>query len=71
VVWGAVCQRNILLVSSVGCLKIEVACLFRTVSIPDDLVTVLKDTISVAFGLKLCHYWKGDGVWYGTVVLEV
>jgi hypothetical protein len=26
-----------LLVSSVGCLKIEVACLFRTVSIPDDL----------------------------------
>jgi hypothetical protein len=44
--------RNILLVSAVGCLKIEVACLFRTVSIPDDLVSVLKDTISVVSGLK-------------------
>jgi hypothetical protein len=64
VVWGAVCQRNRLLVFSVGCLKIEVACLFRTVSIPDDLLSVWKDTISVLFGLKLCNEWKGDGmVW--------
>jgi hypothetical protein len=68
VVWGAVCQRNILLVSSVGCLKIEVACLYRTVSIPDDLVPVWKDTISVLFRMK-CHEWKGDVVWYGIVVL--
>jgi hypothetical protein len=52
VVWGAVCQRNILLMSSVGCLKIEVPCLFRTVCISDDLVSVLKDTILVVFGLK-------------------
>jgi hypothetical protein len=28
------------------------------------------DTISVVFGLKLFHEWKGGGVWYGIVVLE-
>jgi hypothetical protein len=56
-----VCQRNILLVSSVGCLKIDIACFFRTVSVSDELVSVLKDTISVVFGLKLCHEWKGVG----------
>jgi hypothetical protein len=44
---------NILLVSSGGCLKMEVVCLFRTVSIPDDLVSVWKDTISMLFELKV------------------
>jgi len=52
VVWGAVFQRNILLVSSGGCLKMEVVCLFRTVSIPDECVSVWKYTILVLFGLK-------------------
>jgi hypothetical protein len=41
----------VLFVSSVGCLKIELACLFRTVSIPDDLVSVWKDAISMPFRL--------------------
>jgi len=30
----------------------DVVCLFRTVCIPDDLLSVWKDTISVIFGLK-------------------
>jgi hypothetical protein len=60
VVWGEVCQRNILLVSAVGCLKIEHV-FIRTVSISDELVSVLMDTISAVFGLKLCHGWKGVG----------
>ena len=51
-VWGAVFQRNILLVSSGGCLKMGVVCLFRTVSIPDDWVSVWKYMILVLFGLK-------------------
>jgi len=38
-----------------GCLKMDVVCLFRTVCIPDDLLSVWKDTISVIFGLKWCH----------------
>jgi hypothetical protein len=38
-------ERNILIVSSGGCLKMEVVCLSRTVQIPDDLVSVWKDTI--------------------------
>jgi hypothetical protein len=58
-------------VSPVGCLKIDMACFFRTVSISDELVSVLMDTISVVFGLKLSHEWKRGGVWYGIVVLEV
>ena len=33
-------QRSILHASSGGCLKIDVICVFRTVSIPDDLVCV-------------------------------
>jgi hypothetical protein len=44
---------------------------FRTVSISDELVSVLKDTIAVVFELKLCHGCKGVGLWYGIVVLEV
>jgi len=51
-VWVAVFQRNILLASSGGCQKIKGVCLFRTVSIPDDLASVWKDTISVLFGFK-------------------
>jgi len=50
VVWGAEFQRNILLVSSGGCLKMEVVCLFRTVSIPDDLVYMWMYRILVLFG---------------------
>ena len=34
-VWVAVFQKNILLVSSGGCLNMEVACVFRTVCMPD------------------------------------
>jgi hypothetical protein len=37
----------------------EVVCLFRTVSISDDFVSVWKDTFSVVFGLKLCHEMEG------------
>ena len=51
-------QRNILLVSSGDCLRMEVVHLFRTVSIPDDWVSVSKDTISMLFGLK-CHEMEG------------
>jgi len=36
VVCVAVFQWNILLASSGGCLKMDVVCLFRTVSIPND-----------------------------------
>ena len=58
VVWVAVFQRNILLVSSAGCLKRDVVSLFRTVSIPD-LLSVWKDTISMLFGLIGCHEMEG------------
>ena len=51
-VWGAVLQENILLVSAGGCLKMGVVCIFRTVTIPDDWVSVWKDMILVLFGLK-------------------
>ena len=51
-VWGAVFQRNILLTSSGESLKKEGVHLFRTVAIPDDWVSVWKDTISMLFGLK-------------------
>jgi hypothetical protein len=61
-VWGAVFQRNILLASSVGCLKMEVECLFRTVSIPDDWVSVWKNTISVLFAFK-GHKMEGGLIW--------
>ena len=41
---GRPCRRvfpwNLLLVSSGGCLKMAVVCLFRRVSTPDDLVSV-------------------------------
>jgi len=30
----------------------DVVCIFRTVSIPDDLVSMWKDTISMLFRLK-------------------
>ena len=52
-VWGAKFQRNILLVSAEGCLKMGVVCLLGTVSIPDDWVSVRKYTFLVLFGLKL------------------
>jgi hypothetical protein len=51
-VWVAVFQRNLLFAYSGGCLKVEVVCLFITVSIPDDWMSVWKDTISMLFRLK-------------------
>ena len=36
-IWETVFQRNLLLASSGGCLKMEVVCFFRTVSISDDV----------------------------------
>jgi hypothetical protein len=61
------------LVSSVGCLKIEVVCLLITVSIPDDLLSIWKDKISVLLRLKLYHEWKvGCGLvwhcWFGSMI---
>ena len=55
-----------------GCLKTEVVCLFRTLSIPNDLVSVWKYTILVLFGLK-CHEMEGGFglVWnssFGSVI---
>jgi len=50
--WGAKFQRNVLLVSAGGCLKMGVACLLGTVSIPDDWVSVWRYTFLVLFGLK-------------------
>jgi hypothetical protein len=41
--------------------KVELVCLFRTVSTLDDLVSVWKDTIPILFRLKLCHEMEGDG----------
>ena len=43
----------------------ERECLFRTVSIPDDLASVWKHTISLLFGLKRCHEieWRWGFVW--------
>jgi len=61
VVWGAVFQRNILLVSSGDCLKMEVVCLLRTVSIPDVFVPVSKYTSLVLSRLK-CHEIEGGWV---------
>jgi len=52
VVLVALFQRNILLVSLGGCLRIEGVGLFRTVSIPDDLMSVWKDRISMLFRLE-------------------
>ena len=40
----------------------DVVCLFRTVSLPDDLVYMWKDTISVLFKLKWCHEMDGGGM---------
>jgi hypothetical protein len=57
-----VCQRNILLVFSLGCLKIDTASLFKRRSISDEFVSVLMDTILVVFGLKVRHEWKGGWV---------
>jgi len=37
----------------------DVVCLFRTVFIADDLVSVWKDTISMLISLKLCHEMAG------------
>jgi hypothetical protein len=67
---GEVLQRNILLASSAGCQKMEVVCFFRTETIPDYLVSVWKDTVSVFFGLQM-RSWDGarrSRVWYGTVL---
>jgi len=53
------------------CCILEVVCLFRTLSIPDDLVSVWRYTILVLFGFKLYHAVEGGWGWYGIVVLEV
>jgi len=37
----------------------DVVCLFRTLSVPDDLVSVRSDTISMLFWLKWCHETEG------------
>ena len=50
-------QRNIPLASSGCCLKMDVVGLFRKVSLPDDLVSVWKDTMF--FGSKWCHETEG------------
>jgi hypothetical protein len=39
----------------------EILCIFKTISIPNDPVTVWKDIISVLYGLKWCHEWKWGG----------
>jgi hypothetical protein len=71
VVWVTVFQSKILLVSSGGCLKMDAVCLFRTVSIPDDLVCVCRRTQFQCFSVSNdVMKWRGDGVWYGIVVLE-
>jgi hypothetical protein len=46
----------------------EVVCLFKTVSIPDDLVSVWKYTILVIFRLK-CHEMEGGWglVWNSSI----
>ena len=49
----------------------KVVCLFRTVSIPDNLVSVWKDTFSVYWDCNDVMKWRGDGVRYGIAVLEV
>jgi hypothetical protein len=58
--------------SSGGCLKLEVVCLFRTASIPG-LVYAWKYIILVLFGLKLYHEMEGGWglVWnssYGSMI---
>ena len=45
VVWVAVFQRNILLASLGGCLKMEMVCFFRKASTPYGLMSVWKDNI--------------------------
>jgi hypothetical protein len=37
----------------------DVVCLIITLSIPNDLVSVWKETISLLFGLKLCLEMEG------------
>jgi hypothetical protein len=66
-VWVAVFQRNLLFASSGDGLMVDVVCLLRTVSIPDDWVSVWKDTISMLFGLKSCHEIERGGcmMWNG------
>jgi hypothetical protein len=49
----------------------DVVCLFTTVSIPDDLMSVWKDRVSILYKLKLCHKMEGEWVWYGILVLEI
>ena len=61
VVWVAVFQRSILIVSWGDCLKVDVVCLFRLVFIPDYLVSVWKDTISMLSVSNDVMKWRGDG----------
>jgi len=43
--WVAVFQRNLLVASSGGSLKMENVCFCRTIYIPDYFVSLWKDTI--------------------------
>jgi len=52
VIWVAVFQRNLLFESSIGAVKMEVACFFRKVSIPGYFLTMWKEAIPLPFGLK-------------------
>jgi hypothetical protein len=63
VVWVAVFQKNILLVSSGGCLNMEVACVFGTACIPDYFSALWIENEVIK--------WREDRVWYGEVVLSV
>jgi len=51
VIWVAVFQSKLLFASSGDVLKVEVICVFRTVSIASYFVSVWKETIAVPFGL--------------------
>jgi hypothetical protein len=73
-VWVAVFERNILLLSSGGCLKMEVVCYFRN-SVHSRLFCFS------AQGHNFSAFWiqnevmklggGGEGVWYGIVLLGV
>jgi hypothetical protein len=56
-----VSQKDVLLASTGGCVKMEVTCLFGTVCIPDYF-----SALSIENEIIKC---RKDRVWYGVVVL--
>jgi hypothetical protein len=71
VVWVAVFQRNILLASSGSCLMLEEVCFFGN-SIHTRLFGVGAEGQFHCFLIESEDMkWRGDGVWYGMVVLGV